>query len=53
MNGEEKQDYIVRLPPEILARLRQRAAKLNISLNEYMEAIARYYLEHEKDKEAD
>jgi predicted HicB family RNase H-like nuclease len=48
------EDELIRLPPEILAKLRQRAASQNISLNEYLAEIAREYLDHlerEEDEE--
>jgi hypothetical protein len=45
------EDELIQLPPEILAKLRQRAARLNISVNEYLEEIARYHLEREEREE--
>jgi predicted HicB family RNase H-like nuclease len=45
------EDELIRLPPEILAKLRQRAARLNISVDEYLEEIAREYLDHLEHEE--
>jgi predicted HicB family RNase H-like nuclease len=46
MCGEDEQNDIVRLPAEILAKLRVRAASQNMTLNQFLAEIANEYLEH-------
>lgn len=52
MCGQDEENEIIRLPIELLARLRLRAARQNISLNQYLAEIAREYLEHLEAEES-
>jgi predicted HicB family RNase H-like nuclease len=51
MCGEDEQNDIVRLPAEILAKLRVRAASQNMTLNQFLAEIASEYLEHLEHQE--
>jgi predicted HicB family RNase H-like nuclease len=53
MCGEDEQNDIVRLPAEILAELRIRAASRNMTLNQYLAEIAREYLDHLEREEGE
>jgi predicted DNA-binding ribbon-helix-helix protein len=53
MCGEDEQNDIVRLPAEILAKLRHRAASQNMTLNQLLAEIASEYLEHLEGEEGE
>jgi predicted HicB family RNase H-like nuclease len=53
MCGEDEQNDIVRLPAEILAKLRVRAASQNMTLNQYLAEITSEYLEHLEREEGE
>jgi plasmid stability protein len=53
MCGEDEQNDIVRLPAEILAKLRVRAASQNMTLNQYLAEITREYLKNLERQEGE
>jgi predicted HicB family RNase H-like nuclease len=53
MCGEDEQNDIVRLPAEILAKLRVRAASQNMTLNQYLAEITSEYLQHLEREEGE
>jgi predicted HicB family RNase H-like nuclease len=53
MCGEDEQNDVVRLPAEILAKLRVRAASQNMTLNQFLAEIASEYLEHLERQEGE
>jgi predicted HicB family RNase H-like nuclease len=53
MCGEDEQNDVIRLPPEILAKLRRHAASQNMTLNQYLAEIAREYLTHLEGEEGE